>query len=79
MSAIIDDVVQRYEIVEGKTVQELVKLVNIKTKNGWAISGGMVYVPTNFCPIDSDYYPFCQTIYKVEYKKNKKVTNKNVK
>ncbi len=69
---IIDDLVQRYEIVEGKTVQELVKLVNLKTKNGWTVIGGVVYAPTNFCPMDSQYYPFCQSVFKVERKKRKK-------
>jgi len=69
---IIDNLVQRYEVVEGKTVQELVRLVNLKTKNGWSISGGMVYTPINFDPLNSEYYPFCQTIFKVERKKAKK-------
>lgn len=72
LSELIDDVVQRYEIVEGKTVQELVRLVNLKTKNGWTIAGGMVYAPTNFAPLDSEYYPFCQSVFKIERKKTNK-------
>ncbi len=61
--------------MEGKTVEELVRLVNLKTKNGWKLIGGVVYAPTNFCPMDSTYYPFCQSVFKLEKKKLK--SNKN--
>ena len=60
------NIVQIYTVVEAKNVNELVKLVNIKTKAGWICLGGMAYVPNNFCDADSQNYPFCQTMYRME-------------
>lgn len=58
--------IQIYTIIEAKTVNELVKLVNIKTKQGWLCIGGMGYAPNNFCEADSQSYPFCQSMYRME-------------
>ena len=58
--------IQIYTIIEAKNVNELVKLVNIKTKQGWLCIGGMNYAQNNFCEADSQSYPFCQTMYRME-------------
>ncbi len=64
--------IQRFEVVQAKNLNDLISLTNLKTKNGWILLGGMVYIPTNFCPLEGVYYPFCQTIYRFEKKKQKK-------
>lgn len=58
-------VIQRYEIVEAKTVNDLVRLVNLKTKAGWFVEGGVTYAPTNICLANGEIYPFCQSITKI--------------
>lgn len=60
------EVVLIYTIVEAKSINELVKLTNIKTKAGWLTQGGMCYCPNNLCEADSQYYPYCQSIYRME-------------
>jgi hypothetical protein len=60
------ELIQIYSVVEAKSVNELVRLTNLKTKNGWNIQGGMCYAPNNFCEADSQSYPFCQSIYRME-------------
>ena len=60
------EVVLIYTIVEAKSINDLVKLVNIKTKAGWLTQGGMCYCQNNLCEADSAYYPYCQSIYRME-------------
>lgn len=64
-------VTERYDVVEAKSINDLVRLVNLKTKAGWNVVGGIVYSPTNFCNGSGEIYPFCQTVIKVEYKKKR--------
>jgi hypothetical protein len=54
----------RYDIVQGKTPEELVRLVNLKTRFGWEIAGGMTYVPDNIDKITKELYPYCQSVIK---------------
>lgn len=67
----IAGMIQKYEVVEATSVLDLVRLVNLKTKNGWVVLGGMAYTPTNFCFLTRDLYPFCQTV--TRWEKIKKV------
>lgn len=65
--------VQRYEIVQGKTINDLVRLVNLKTKFGWTACGGIVHTPGNFSDLDSSTYFYCQGMIKrFPVKKEKK-------
>jgi len=73
----LDDI-QVYTVVEAKTVNELVKLTNLKTKNGWNCLGGMCYAPNNFCESDSQTYAFCQSMFRMEKPKNEKPVKKFV-
>ncbi len=52
---------QRYDIVRAKTIDELVRLVNIKTKQGWECLGG--HSQGNVLEKD---YPFSQAIVRLE-------------
>lgn len=57
----------RYDIVEAKSINELVKLVNLKTKNGWVACGSVTYIlePPNYhIGRIITMYPFCQAITK---------------
>jgi hypothetical protein len=74
-SIISATMIQRYEIVEASSIQDLVRLVNLKTKNGWLSLGGMAYAPTNFCVLTGEVYPFCQTV--TRFEKGKKTKNGN--
>jgi hypothetical protein len=67
--------IQRYEVVEASSIEDLVRLVNLKTKNGWLSLGGMVYTPTNFFVLTGEVYPFCQTV--TRFEKGKKRKNGN--
>jgi len=58
--------IQIYTVVEAKTINELVKLTNIKTKLGWICLGGMCHTPNNYCEADSSCYPYCQSMYRME-------------
>lgn len=61
-----EEIIQIYTIVEAKSVNDLVKLVNIKTKQSWICLGGMCYTPNNVCESDQNNYPYCQTMYRME-------------
>lgn len=61
-----EEIIQIYTIVEAKSVNDLVKLVNIKTKQSWICLGGMCYTPNNVCESDQNTYPYCQTMYRME-------------
>lgn len=61
-----DEVIQIYTIVEAKSINELVKLTNLKTKAGWICIGGMCYTPNNVCEADQHTYPYCQSMYRME-------------
>jgi hypothetical protein len=61
-----EDIIQIYTIVEAKTINELVRLTNIKTKNGWNLIGGICYTPNNFDELDSQNYCYCQSMYRFE-------------
>lgn len=63
---------ETYYIVEAKSTNDLVRLVNLKTKAGWNVVGGIVYAPTNFCKISGEIYPFCQSLVRIENVKKKK-------
>jgi hypothetical protein len=70
---------QQYDIVQGKTPEELIRLVNLKTKFGWKCLGGMVHTPTNReqppSPPSSarlEVYAYCQSVFKM-------VPNKKIK
>ena len=67
-----EEVIQIYTIVEAKSVNELVKLTNLKTKAGWNCIGGMCHTPNNFCESDSQSYPYCQSMYRMEKPKQEK-------
>lgn len=56
--------IQIYEVVQAKTVNDLVRLVNLKTKFGWIATGGVAHVPNNYSDTDSEYYPFFQAVTK---------------
>jgi hypothetical protein len=62
-----------YAVVEAKTINDLVKLTNMKTKDGWNFLGGMCHVPNNFCESDSQNYPYCQSMYRLEKPKKEKL------
>lgn len=53
----------RYDIVEAKSINELVKLVNLKTKNGWVACGAMTYILNPSWKIITTH-SFCQAITK---------------
>lgn len=74
-SIILPTMIQRYEIVEARSIEDLIRLVNLKTKADWTCLGGMIYTPTNFCFLTRDAYPFCQTI--IRFEKDKKTKNGN--
>jgi hypothetical protein len=61
-----ENIIQIYTIVEAKTINELVRLTNMKTKNGWNLIGGICHTPNNFCETDSQVYPYCQSMYRFE-------------
>jgi len=61
-----EEIIPIYSIVEAKSINELVKLTNLKTKTGWNLLGGMCHTPNNLCEADSQFYPYCQTIYRME-------------
>lgn len=61
-----EEIIPIYSIVEAKSINELVKLTNLKTKMGWNLLGGMCHTPNNLCEADSQVYPYCQTIYRME-------------
>lgn len=48
---------QRYDIIQARSAEELVRLVNIKTKQGWECQGGV----SQGNVLEKDY-PFCQAI-----------------
>ena len=73
-----EDLVQIYSVVEAKSVNELVRLTNLKTKQGWNCLGGMCYAPLNICEADSQSYQFCQSIYRMEKPKAGKEPGKFV-
>lgn len=59
---------KRYEVVVGESIEELVRLVNLKTKFGWECVGGICY-----CKDAKAIYPYgnnsicdyyCQSIVK---------------
>lgn len=72
----MEEAIQVYSIVEAKTVNELVRLVNLKTKNGWNCIGGMCYTPLNICEADAQSYLYCQAIFRMEKLKPKKQNKK---
>lgn len=53
----------RYDIVEARSVNELVKLVNLKTKNGWIACGSMTYILNPSWQLITTH-SFCQAITK---------------
>lgn len=59
---------QLYEVVSATSILELVKLVNLKTKNGWQCIGGVCYSGNEEHFINNDktiiYYPFSQALVK---------------
>ena len=61
-----EEVIQIYYVVEGKSVNELVRLTNNKTEDGWICLGGMCHAPNNICEADSQNYPYCQSMYRME-------------
>jgi hypothetical protein len=69
---VMEGVVQIYTVVEAKSVNELVKLTNFKTKQGWNCIGGMCHTPTNICEADSQPYPYCQSMYRMEKSKKER-------
>ena len=69
----------RYDIVQARNINELVLLVNIKTKNGWVVQGGMTYTPGNHSEREVEDYQYCQSIVRYEYPKRKKVAPKTQK
>lgn len=54
----------RYDIVQAKTPEELVRLVNLKTRFGWEIAGGMTIAPDNKDKTTGDLYPYCQSVFR---------------
>lgn len=66
------EVMQVYSVVEAKSVNELVRLTNLKTKQGWNCLGGMCHTPHNICEADSQNYSYCQSIFRMEPKKGAK-------
>ena len=64
---------QQYDIIQAKTPEELIRLVNLKTKFGWKCQGGMVHTPENTVtlpridtlPNRIEVYAYCQSVVKM--------------
>jgi hypothetical protein len=59
---------QSYDIVQAKTPEELIRLVNLKTKFGWKCLGGMAYTPENKVydtAKGTEAYAYCQAVFKL--------------
>lgn len=67
------ELVPIYTVVEARSINDLVKLTNMKTKDGWNFLGGMCHCPNNFCESDSKTYPYCQSMYRQEKPKKEKL------
>jgi hypothetical protein len=70
--------VQIYTVVEAKSVNDLVRLTNMKTKQGWFCLGGICNTPANYCESDTSPYPYCQSMYRMEKPKKERAVKEFV-